>query len=337
MKIVIVVAVLTIALAMGRPVIAVERHSSERFIQVNGVRLEYLDWGGKGPNLILIPGLGDSAHLFDDIAPQLTARFHVLAYSRRGCGESEAKGPYDKATLAADLVGLMDRLGIRAANLAGHSAGGDELTELASKHPSRVLRLVYLDAAYDWSSPQFRSLYHAIPSREFELPKGATSSFANYLAYQRSTIYRSVTDLSRVNSEIRARVSIDRNGEVTLRPSPSLMSQYFSALMANAPQDYSHIQSPALAIYASHSFLFALARTSQQKNVAAMFDKKYWIPFQNVSKKQFTAGMRYGRVIALTGTNHAALLMQQRDVIARIITAFLQEPSLLPIEHRRYP
>ena len=79
------------------------------FVMANGIRIHYLDWGGSGPTLILIHGFGMNPHFFDYFAPALTDRFHVIAYARRGHGQSDAKGPYDGATLAGDLCGLMDR------------------------------------------------------------------------------------------------------------------------------------------------------------------------------------------------------------------------------------
>ena len=54
-----------------------------------GVRLHYLDFGGTGANrVVLLAGLGNTAHAFDDFAPALTDRFHVIALTRRGFGES---------------------------------------------------------------------------------------------------------------------------------------------------------------------------------------------------------------------------------------------------------
>jgi len=52
------------------------------------VRLEVLDWGGSGRPLVLLAGGGDTAHVFDDFAPKLTASFQVYAITRRGFGES---------------------------------------------------------------------------------------------------------------------------------------------------------------------------------------------------------------------------------------------------------
>src|SRR5262245_15204746 len=85
------------------------------FVESNGVRLQYLDWGGSGPALIMIPGLADNPYVFDDVASAFTDRFHVIAYARRGTGNSEIKGPYDEITLTEDLRGLMDALGIAKA------------------------------------------------------------------------------------------------------------------------------------------------------------------------------------------------------------------------------
>ena len=66
------------------------------FVNVNGIRLHYLDWGGKGESMLFLHGIGDTAHIFDDFAPQLTGQFHVLALTRRGFGSSsQPEGGYD--------------------------------------------------------------------------------------------------------------------------------------------------------------------------------------------------------------------------------------------------
>src|SRR5262249_49867362 len=113
----------------------------EGFVHVNGIQLQYLDWEGRGPALILLHGLADNPHAFDDLAQSFTDRFHVIAYARRGSGGSDATGPYDRRTLTEDLRGLMDALGIGRADLVGWSAGGDEVTEMSVLYPDRVNRI----------------------------------------------------------------------------------------------------------------------------------------------------------------------------------------------------
>src|SRR5690349_13742617 len=60
----------------------------EGFVRRDGVLLHYLDWGGSGPPLVLVPGRGENAHVFDDLAPRLVPRYRVVALTRRGYGQS---------------------------------------------------------------------------------------------------------------------------------------------------------------------------------------------------------------------------------------------------------
>src|SRR5687767_7974907 len=76
----------------------------EGFIQGNGVKLQYLDWGGSGEPLILIHGLGDSPFLFEDLASSLKTNFRVIAYARRGhCKSVTSDADYSNSTLVSDL------------------------------------------------------------------------------------------------------------------------------------------------------------------------------------------------------------------------------------------
>lgn len=120
------------------------------FVTLNGLKLHYLDWGGKGETLLFIAGSGDNAHAFDEMAPKFTDRFRVLALTRRGYGESDKpETGYDVANLTNDVRKFLDAMKIERANLVGHSAGGNELLQFARIYPKRTLKLVFLDAAYD--------------------------------------------------------------------------------------------------------------------------------------------------------------------------------------------
>src|SRR5687767_833152 len=59
------------------------------FVTVNGVKLHYLDWGGKGETMLFLHGLGDTPHIYDLIAPKFTNEFRVLGLTRRGHGQSD--------------------------------------------------------------------------------------------------------------------------------------------------------------------------------------------------------------------------------------------------------
>ncbi|WP_082207112.1 alpha/beta fold hydrolase [Corallococcus macrosporus] len=122
-------------------------HRVSRVEAVPGVELEVLDYGGQGPALVFLAGMGSTAHIYDDLALEFRDTHHVYALTRRGYGASAWPDTgYDTATLATDVLGALDALGVSKASFAGHSLAGDELTWLALHHPERVEALVYLDA-----------------------------------------------------------------------------------------------------------------------------------------------------------------------------------------------
>src|SRR3984957_8306189 len=83
-----------------------------RFVAVDkDVRLEVLDWGGSGRPIVLLAGGGNTAHIFDDFAPKLTAHAHVYGIPRGASGASgyaAADHPADR--LGDDLAAVIDTL-----------------------------------------------------------------------------------------------------------------------------------------------------------------------------------------------------------------------------------
>jgi len=129
-------------------------HSVQFVTVAPDVKLEVLDWGGpaSGRTVVLVPGLGNTAHIFDAVAPKLTARYRVLGVTRRGFGSSSAPSSgYGADRLGDDVLAVMDKLAISKPVLAGHSLGGEELSSIGSRHPERVAGLVYLDAGYSYA------------------------------------------------------------------------------------------------------------------------------------------------------------------------------------------
>jgi pimeloyl-ACP methyl ester carboxylesterase len=119
------------------------------------VRLEVLDWGGPpggGRTLVLVPGLGNTAHVFDALAPKLAARYRVLGVTRRGFGASSAPASgYGADRLGDDVLTVMQQLSINKPVLVGHSFGGEELSSIGSRRPESVAGLVYLEAGYSYA------------------------------------------------------------------------------------------------------------------------------------------------------------------------------------------
>jgi pimeloyl-ACP methyl ester carboxylesterase len=128
------------------------RHTAQLIPVDKGVNLEVLDWGGSGRPLVLLTGLGNSAHIFDQFAPKLTATYHVYGISRRGFGASSTpESGYTADRLGDDVLAVLDALKVNRPVIAGHSIGGEELSSIGSRHPARVSGLIYLDAGYPYA------------------------------------------------------------------------------------------------------------------------------------------------------------------------------------------
>jgi pimeloyl-ACP methyl ester carboxylesterase len=120
-----------------------------RSVVVGGLRLSFLEWGiGGRPAVCFLHGGSAHAHWFDLVTPAFTDRFHVISLDQRGHGESQWAEPpaYATQNFAADLVGVLDVLGLTRVALVGHSMGGHNAMSFAAWHPDRVSALVIVDS-----------------------------------------------------------------------------------------------------------------------------------------------------------------------------------------------
>jgi non-heme chloroperoxidase len=124
-----------------------------RFVTVDkDVTLEVLDWGGSGRPLVLLAGMGNTAHIFDRLAPKLIDQFHVYGITRRGFGASSMPpSGYSADRLADDVLKVIEEGKLDRPILVGHSVAGEELSSIGSRHPEKVTALVYLEAAYAYA------------------------------------------------------------------------------------------------------------------------------------------------------------------------------------------
>lgn len=119
---------------------------SENWADVGELHLRFLDWGGEGFPVLALHGLASSAHWYDLVAPKLCDQYRIIAPDQRGHGQTtQSKTGYDWQTLAADVTGLMDYLGITKAAVLGHSWGCNVAINLAARFPRRVTALAMID------------------------------------------------------------------------------------------------------------------------------------------------------------------------------------------------
>jgi 3-oxoadipate enol-lactonase len=94
------------------------------------------------PVVVLGSSLGTTRAMWDEQLPLLAGRFRVVRYDNLGHGESAAPpGPYSVPQLAAELIALLDDLGVERAHHGGLSLGGMVAMQLAATAPERVDRV----------------------------------------------------------------------------------------------------------------------------------------------------------------------------------------------------
>ncbi len=189
----------------------------DRWLQVNDIRLHYLDHAGENGPLVLMPGLTANAHSFDGlIASGLSPALRVLAVDLRGRGLSDKpKDGYSMADHAADIVGLLNGLKLERVVLGGHSFGGLLSLFMAAHYPGRVSKLVVIDAASSMH-PQVRELIKPSVDR---LGKVLPSWDAYIAAMKQMPFYRGWWDPA-IENYYRADVDVRADGTVKPRSRP---------------------------------------------------------------------------------------------------------------------
>lgn len=213
------------------------------YVAAGGLRLHYLDWGGRGDAVILLPGLGSSAHAFDNIAPRLTDRFRVLGLTPRAHGESSTPDTaYTVSDAAEDIRLLMDSLGVVRAHLVGHSISSSAITRFAALYPGRVGKLVYLDATFDYGGDDETEMDEKVLPRPW--PEGGMTTAGEYREWARRYFYgawSAALEADMWSGSAATAEETERRGKAT------------AALLADVaahPKEYGKVKAPALAIWA---------------------------------------------------------------------------------------
>ena len=117
-------------------------------VQANGIRQHYLRYGGKGPVVLLIPGITSPAITWGFVAERLGERYDTYVLDARGRGLSSTGPELDYGTdaCADDIPAFAAALGIKQYHLLGHSMGARFILRAATRHPQAPIgKLVLVD------------------------------------------------------------------------------------------------------------------------------------------------------------------------------------------------
>ena len=131
---------------------AADKAPQDKYLDADGLRLHYLDWGHEGARpMLLLHGFSGHAHTWDTLAAALCDEFHVLALDQRGHGDSAwaPDGAYTVDDHVSDIAAFHDQLMLDPVLLIGLSMGGRNAIMFTGVHPGKVEKLVIVDIGPD--------------------------------------------------------------------------------------------------------------------------------------------------------------------------------------------
>ena len=286
------------------------------FVQVNGIRLHYLDWGGYGPTLIFLTGMGSSAYIFSKFAPRFAGEFRVLALTRRGQGDSDyPETGYDADTLTEDIRQFMDSLNVEKAILAGHSLAGVELTHFAATHPGRVEKLVYLDALDDRRG--FPAIREQNPLRKIEIKKEA--SFPRTLEEYIANMKRDIPEFAEIwselwDEEIAHTIKVNDDGVYIDRMPASIEKMMVDNLSIGYAPKKVEAQIPILSFFSRRTPKLSDAYTPEQKAAFYEFHRNVDEPFARSLISEFQGRFPHANIVVIPEGHHYCFIAQEELV-----------------------
>jgi pimeloyl-ACP methyl ester carboxylesterase len=295
------------------------------FVEVaRDVRLEVLDWGGRGRPLVLLTGSGLTAHVYDEFAPKLTGIAHVYAITRRGFGaSSHPAGGYDDQQLADDVAAVLDKLQLRKPVLAGHSMAGGELTTLGRRCSDRLGGLIYLDALSDprdqpGGDPAWEAVLNKLPADAGKMSPPDYSSLDAYRAWQVATHAGAFPE-----SELRQLFEVGGDGRMgRYKASTGEINTAIGG--GQVKRDYTNIRVPVLAIIDGPRTQIAELRPDEyhpkndQERLAMEEVGRAYATYVDRWIANLKRSVPDVRVVPLKGAGHYLFLTSEREVLTEI-------------------
>jgi pimeloyl-ACP methyl ester carboxylesterase len=271
---------------------------------INGINVHY-QRRGAGPDVVLVHGITSClAQWYVEILPALAREYCTTVYDLRGHGLTDVtESGYSSLSMAADLLALLDHLGIEKPVLVGHSFGGAIALHHALLHPERVKGIVVLDTG-------LACLRYLRVIREWE----GWQTYGPQLAQFGITLDRflaadskqDVTDFIRLSLSVPLQAGF-RKGQSPLTPriqrllDQTRMGYEFREICGLTEETLQTISTPVLAVYGGTS------------------------PYEKMARRlnELLPRCRY-EVLAESGHFYA---IEEPSLVLQKIAAFLREPD----------
>ena len=297
-----------------------------RFVAVgDNIKLEALDWGGSGRAVVLLAGGGDTAHVFDDFAPKLTAHNHVYGITRRGFGASgyaEPKNVSDQ--LGEDVLAVIDALKLEKPILVGHSIAGAELSWMANAHADRIAGVVYIEAGYSYAFDDGKgaSALEMMKLKAPQSPPPTAADLINFKALHRYEVRKDGFEFP--EGELREERQTNPDGTIGDFRNPPGGPMLMKLLSGG--QKYTRIPVPSLFIFANPHSLGAWVDSSTDTSVRSDA-KSYYNALGAMTERQeksIKISVPTARVVTIPHGNHFVFLSNETECL-RAMEAFLSK------------
>jgi len=218
---------------------------------LNGLRFHFLDWGARGePPMLLLHGGAQTAHSWDEVAPDLARDHHVLALDQRGHGDTDwaPEGRYRRDDFVADIRAFLDDRGWERATLIALSLGGLNSIAFAATHPERIAGLVVVDVTPTISQTGGKAIAAQLQVRDF-------ASFEEAVA--RAQAFNPLRSAENIRTRLRHALRQGADGRWSYKFDPGIGSGGLEADFERLWEQVREIRCPTLLVRGAQSAILA--------------------------------------------------------------------------------
>jgi pimeloyl-ACP methyl ester carboxylesterase len=275
-----------------------------QFINVDGVNIYVADWGGDGPDLLLIHANGFLGRLYRLLFAQWVKHYHVRSMDWRGQGDSD-KPPLDQCSWPAmfsDVERVADQLGLAHFHGVGHSGGAAMLAFYAATHPGRVKSLALMEPVTMPHEPPFlerlSATNHPLVERTLRRRAVWDSRQQLFSAYQGKDAFAGWKEEVLWDYVNHGTYDLP-DGRITLKCPPEVEAQIFSTtMMFDIFSRVSDIDCPVLVLRG-----------------------EYTDPPLALTAERVAQAIPQGSLVTVPGTSHF-LAMEKPEEVATIIAEY---------------
>lgn len=234
------------------------REYSERFFRSGPLRIHFRDWGNpENPPLVLVHGLRDHSHSFDDLSRGLSRDYRVYALDLRGHGDSESTPYYAFGHFVGDIRNMVRALRLEKPIVIGHSLGGEIVGQWAGAFPDVARAVVIIEGmGPPPRSTKWRLMRHRFAWKMIDRAQQGVAGLPDLeAAYQRlrKRNPRLLEDRARELTELGTRAREDGTLEWKFDPMLATLGVAGGFHIEQMITFWSEIQAPTLLINGSES------------------------------------------------------------------------------------